>query len=202
MNPAEYRDLDGDGTGDNADNDDDGDGWLDTTEVLCRNAAGGVGDPNNAAVFPTDNETDPGADGIYGTDDDMPDVIKGDGVCNALDPDDDNDGVPDPAVYVLDANGVCTTCEDWEDHFPWDPTEQFDGNNDGKGDNANKLSLMDDISAEPLPFVAIGLVIALLVGLVARTAGGREEVDEFDDYDETEEFLDEDDEEDEEEIEA
>ena len=61
---------------------------------------------------------------------------------------------------------------------------------------------MDDISAEPLPFVAIGLVIALLVGLVARTAGGREEVDEFDDYDETEEFLDEDDEEDEEEIEA
>ena len=202
MNPAEYRDLDGDGTGDNADNDDDGDGWLDTTEVLCRNAAGGVGDPNNAAVFPTDNETDPGADGIYGTDDDMPDVIKGDGVCNALDPDDDNDGVPDPAVYVLDANGVCTTCEDWEDHFPWDPTEQFDGNNDGKGDNANKLSLMDDISAEPLPFVAIGLVIALLVGLVVRTAGGREEVDEFDDYDETEEFLDEDDEEDEEEIEA
>ena len=89
-------------------------------------------------------------------------------------------------------------CEDWEDHFPWDPTEQFDGNNDGKGDNANKLSLMDDISAEPLPFVAIGLVIALLVGLVARTAGSREEVDEFDDYDETEEFLDEDDEEDEE----
>ena len=65
MNPSEYRDLDGDGTGDNADNDDDGDGWLDTTEVLCRNAAGGVGDPNNAAVMPIDNETNVGLSLIH-----------------------------------------------------------------------------------------------------------------------------------------
>ena len=64
------------------------------------------------------------------------------------------------------------------------------------------MSIIDDISDDPVPFLGIGFVIALLVGLVARTAGGREEVDEFDDYDETEEFLDEDDEEDEEEIEA
>ena len=152
--------------------------------------------------MPIDNETNVGPDELFGTEDD---TIEGDNVCNALDPDDDNDGVPDPAVYVLDANGVCTTCEDWEDHFPWDPTEQFDGNNDGKGDNANKLSIIDDISDDPVPFLGIGFVIALLVGLVVRTAGGREEVDEFDDYDETEEFLDEEDEEDEdeeEEIEA
>ncbi len=201
MNPSENRDLDGDGVGDNQDNDDDGDGWLDTTEVLCRNAAGGVGDPNNAAVMPIDNETDPGADGVFGTEDDV--ANAGDGVCASLDPDDDNDGVPDPAVYVLDANGVCTTCEPWEDHFPWDPTEQFDGNNDGKGDNANKLSIIDDISAEPAPFVGIGFAIALLVGLVVRTAGGRgSEDDEFEDYDETEEFLEEGDEEEYEEDEA
>ena len=202
MNPAEYRDLDDDGIGDNADDDDDGDGWLDTTEVLCRNAQGGVGDPNNKDVYPIDNETDPGADGIYGTDDDDPTNIIGDGVCNALDPDDDNDGVPDPAVYVLDANGVCTSCEDWEDHFPWDPTEQFDGNDDGKGDNANSLTLMDDIKSDPMPFIGIGLVIGLLVALVARTASGRGDGDEFDEFDETEEFLDEDEEEYEEEIDA
>jgi len=195
MNPAEFRDLDGDGTGDNTDIDDDGDGWLDTTEVLCRNAQGGLGDPNNADVMPVDNETDPGADGIYGTDDDDPTTIIGDKVCNALDPDDDNDGVPDPVIYVLDADGVCTSCEDWEDHFPWDPTEQFDGNNDGKGDNANELGILDDISADPAPFVGIALVIALLVGLVARSTGGRsDEGDEFDEFDETGEFLDDDDE--------
>ena len=193
MNPAEFRDLDGDGTGDNTDIDDDGDGWLDTTEVLCRNAQGGLGDPNNADVMPVDNETDPGADGIYGTDDDDPATIIGDKVCNALDPDDDNDGVPDPAIYVLDADGVCTSCEDWEDHFPWDPTEQFDGNNDGKGDNANELGILDDITADPAPFAGIALVIALLVGLVARSTGGRsDEGDEFDEFDETGEFLDDD----------
>ena len=203
MNPAEYQDRDGDGTGDNADIDDDGDGWLDTTEILCRNALGGLGDPNNADVMPVDNETDPGADGIYGTEDDDPTTIIGDDVCNALDPDDDNDGVPDPAVYVVDANGVCTSCEDWEDHFPWDPTEQFDGNNDGKGDNANELGILDDIKADPAPFAGIALVIALLIGMVARSTGGRgDEDDEFEDFDETGEFLDEDDEEYEEEIDA
>ena len=54
-----------------------------------------------------------------------------------------------------------------------------------------------------MPFIGIGLVIALLVGLVVRTAGGRgEEFDEFEDYDETEEFIEEDDEEYEEEIDA
>ena len=199
MNPSESNDLDGDGIGDNTDNDDDGDGWLDTTELLCRNAPGGIGAPDNAAVFPTDNETHPGEDGVYGTEDDRPDEIIGDGVCNALDPDDDNDGVPDPAIYTLDENGHCYTCLDWEDHFPWDPTEQFDGNEDGKGDNANELTLMDDISDDPGPFAGIGLAIALVIGLAARAATGRsDDDDEFEDYDETEEFM----EEDEEEIEA
>ena len=194
MNPFETRDLDGDGIGDNADIDDDGDGWLDTMEVLCRNAAGGVGDPNNANVMPIDNETDPGADGVYGTDDDQPDVIVGDGICNALDPDDDGDGVPDPVDYTLNSAGVCITCEEWEDHFPWDPTEQYDGNDDGLGDNANPLSILDDIKAEPLPFIGIALVAILMLALIARTAGGgRDDDDEFDMYDETEQFLDDED---------
>ena len=193
MNPNEHRDLDGDGTGDNADIDDDGDGWLDTTELICRNALNGQGDPNNANVMPMDNETDVGPDGEYGTDDD---TVVGDGLCNAIDPDDDNDGVPDPATYVLDANGVCTSCEDWEDHFPWDPTEQYDGNNDGQGDNGNPLGIFDDISAEPAPFIGIAVVLIAVIALIARTAGGKDEdSDEFDLYDETEQFLDEEDEE-------
>ena len=61
---------------------------------------------------------------------------------------------------------------------------------------------MDDIKSDPMPFLGIALVIALLVGLVARTAGGRDDGDEFD---ETGEFLDEDEEdyeEEEEEIDA
>ena len=55
------------------------------------------------------------------------------------------------------------------------------------------LTLMDDIKSDPAPFLGIALVIALLVGLVARTAGGRDDGDEFDEFDETGEFLDEDD---------
>jgi hypothetical protein len=82
--------------------------------------------------MPIDNETDVGPDGIFGTDDD---TIVGDGLCNAIDPDDDNDGFPDPAVYTVNAVGACTSCEDWEDHFPWDPTEWSDNDMDGIGDN-------------------------------------------------------------------
>ncbi len=204
MNPNEQRDLDGDGTGDNADIDDDGDGWLDTTEVICRNA-GGYGDPNNADVEPVDNETDPGADGVYGTDDDDPTTIVGDGLCNAIDPDDDNDGIADPLEYEVNAAGVCITCESWEDHFPWDPTEQYDGNDDGLGDNANPLSLLDDISADPLPFVGIALAVVAIIALISRTRGGSDDDDEFDMYDETEQFVDDDDleeEEEEEDVEA
>jgi poly(3-hydroxybutyrate) depolymerase len=125
MDPSETNDLDGDGIGDNTDQDDDGDGWLDVTEAICA-AAGGQGDPRNADVMPVDNETDVGADGVYGTDDD---VIVGDGLCNAIDPDDDNDGYPDP----VDINNIL----DEEDAFQYDPTEWLDTDNDGVGDNAD-----------------------------------------------------------------
>jgi hypothetical protein len=205
FNPNEQNDLDGDGIGDNSDIDDDGDGWLDTTELICRNA-GGYGDPRNADVMPIDNETDVGPDGIFGTDDD---TIVGDGLCNQIDPDDDNDGFPDPAVYTVNAAGACTSCEDWEDHFPWDPTEHFDANDDGKGDAGTPLTLLDDIKAEPLPFIGIALAVLLVIVAIARSGGGKDEEDELDLYDETEQFLDDEDfedlgedEEDEEEIEA
>ena len=185
LDPSEQIDLDGDGVGDNSDQDDDGDGWLDVTETICANA-GGMGDARNANVMPIDNETSPGADGIYGTDDDMPDVIIGDGLCNAIDPDDDGDGYPDP----IDENNI----QPGEDAFKWDPTEQFDNNGDGAGDNGDPLTLLDDMKAEPAPFAGIGVGILLVGYAVTRARGGRDD-DFSEDEDFTEEFTDEDDEE-------
>ena len=181
MDPSETNDLDGDGIGDNADQDDDGDGWLDVTEAICA-AAGGQGDPRNAEVMPVDNETDFGADGVYGTDDDM---IVGDGLCNAIDPDDDGDGHPDP----VDINNIL----DEEDAFQYDPTEWDDHNSDGSGDNGVTLTLLDDIGAEPAKAAGVGIG-ALLVALgLSRMMRGSEEEDEFDDeHDYTDEFEDED----------
>jgi hypothetical protein len=185
MDPSEQIDLDGDNIGDNADQDDDGDGWLDVTEVICA-AASGQGDPRNANIMPMDNETSPGADGVYGTPDDMPDVIIGDGLCNAIDPDDDGDGYLDP----VDENNI----QAGEDAFKWDPTEQFDNNDDGLGDNGAPLGLLDDMKADPAPFAGVGIGILALAFLGNKARGGRDE-DEFgEDEDFTEEFMDEEDE--------
>ena len=199
MNPDETKDLDGDGVGDNSDADDDGDGWLDITEDLCLRGVDGIigtaddgfGNSYNANEMPVDNETiGPGMDEEYGTADD---VIQGDGICNSLDPDDDNDGVPDAAVYTLDANGVCTTCEDWEDHFQWDPSEQFDANADGAGDNGEVPSFLDNVQADTLPFAGAGIGIVAMLYLVSRQLGGKDGDEEYEEYDETEQFEDDED---------
>jgi len=116
---SEWTDTDNNGVGDNTDTDDDGDGWLDEMEITCMNA-GGIGDPKNANIQPIDNETETGPDGLYGTNDD---IISGDGLCNAIDQDDDNDGYNDE-----------------EDRFDWNPAEWFDYDLDGIGDNTD----MDD----------------------------------------------------------
>ena len=183
MNPAETNDRDGDGIGDNTDNDDDGDGWLDVTEMLCE-AAGGYGDADNGDVEPRDSEPDvdagPGEDGIWGYDADgnNDDTIVGDGICNALDPDWDNDGM-----------------ENDEDVFPWDPTEWFDSDGDGAGDNGAPLTFMDDVRADPQPFIMALIGIIALV-FVARRAMGGDDEDDFDDgTDYSGEFDDEDDDE-------
>jgi hypothetical protein len=189
MDPSEQIDLDGDGIGDNSDQDDDGDGWLDVTEVICANA-GGFGDARNANIVPLDNETDVGADEKYGTEDD---IIVGDGLCNAIDPDDDNDGYLDP----VDPNNI----QPGEDAFQWDPTEQFDNNDDGKGDNANPLTLLDDMKAEPAPFAGIGVGVLLLGYAVTRSRSGRDD-DFSEDEDFTEDFIDEEEDEEYDDIEA
>ena len=138
--------------------------------------------------MPIDNETNIGPDGIYGTEDDF---IEGDLLCNSLDPDDDNDGVPDPLSTLVD--GVCTTCEDWEDHFQWDPTEQFDANGDGKGDTANVPSFLDNVRADT--FHSQERVWASLQCSTCLQATGRkiQEDDEYEENDETEQFEDDED---------
>jgi len=69
LNPREWADQDFDGIGNNEDINDDGDGWSDLFEDLCET------DPLSPASYPLDTD--------------------GDGLCDLLDPDDDNDGVPD-----------------------------------------------------------------------------------------------------------
>ena len=180
MNPNENADLDGDGTGDNADTDDDGDGWLDVTEVVCANR-GGQGDPRNADEVPADTDWVPGPDGEMGTADD---VQQGDGLCNALDPDDDGDGYPDPQ----NPNNP----GDDEDRFPNDHTEWFDANNDGQGDNEAPITLIDKVEGEPAPYLGIVAVIAGLgYGLVTMSrnaSSGSGSEDDAADY--TEDFED------------
>jgi hypothetical protein len=101
--------------------------------------------------------------------------------------------VPAAAVYTLDSNGVCTTCEDWEDHFQWDPTEQFDANGDGRGDNSAVPTFFDNVKADTLPFAGAGIGIVAMLYLVSRQLGGKDEDDEYEEYDETEQFNDDED---------
>jgi hypothetical protein len=178
-NPNEQNDLDGDGIGDNSDPDDDGDGWLDITELICLRGLDGVantaddgyGDPMSSSVTPVDNESTESMQG------------GPDGLCNSIDPDDDGDGYPDP----LDSDNI----QAHEDAFKWDHTEWHDANNDGMGDVGTPLTFMDDIKADPQPFIGALIGIIALVAIARRTMGGDE--DEFDDEaDFTEEFLDDD----------
>ncbi|MDX1810736.1 MAG: thrombospondin type 3 repeat-containing protein, partial [Gammaproteobacteria bacterium] len=126
-NVAEWKDTDGDGTGDNSDTDIDGDGVL-----------------NAADKYPTFAGADSDTDG-----DGVPDVVyvlDGSGARTATvntdlsDDDDDNDG-------VLDVNEA-TGCElkrdcdgdkrlDGKDAFPSDANEWIDTDGDGTGNNAD-----------------------------------------------------------------
>ncbi|MDA8658167.1 Ig-like domain-containing protein [Flavobacteriaceae bacterium] len=141
LDPNESRDTDGDGIGDNADSDDDNDGYSDITENL------GGSNSKDPSSIPDDQDNDFLSDAqeeILGCDPDNPDSdgdglidgrdpnplggdnssdpndFDGDGIPNAIDPDDDNDGVPDS-----------------KDRFPLDPNESRDLDNDGIGDNSD-----------------------------------------------------------------
>jgi hypothetical protein len=178
MDPSETVDTDGDGIGDNSDMDDDGDGWLDITEMICAQN-GGQGDPMVSSQMPMDSDWNPGADGEHGTEDDF---AEGDGICDAVDPDTDGDGYPNPA----NPNDV----QPWEDNFPTDNTEWYDANNDGLGDNGVQPTILDDISSDPVPFIGVLVgIVALGVGLT-RLATGSKGDDNVGDDDYTDEFED------------
>ena len=164
FDPIESSDNDNDGIGDIADLDDDDDGWLDVTELVCA-ARGGSGDPNTKSETPEDSDYNLGPDGEPGTGDE---IAAPDGLCDAMDPDRDGDGYPNP----VDPNNPTGD----EDRFPDDHMEWYDANGDGKGDNANPVTLLDNVEADPGPYVGILAGIAGLGYLVvemSRRAGGK-----------------------------
>ena len=115
--PAEFRDTDQDGIGNNADEDDDGDGVVDSEDDFPLDADLQSAEDQDNDGWPTEQDPDDNDDTNPGTafvDTD------GDGVGDATDEDDDNDGV-----------------EDSEDAFPLDATEASDLDEDGIGDNAD-----------------------------------------------------------------
>ena len=153
---------------------DDGDGWLDSSEIACSNAGGG-GNKDVASDTPSDHD--------------------GDGICDANDPDDDNDGYPDPACVNTGLGSASTLtyvecAEDDEDRFPRDSTEWFDANEDELGDNANPITLIDKVSYDPAPYLgivaAIGAAGYCLLQMNRNAGKGAE--DEAEDY--TEDFED------------
>ena len=159
--------------GDNTDMDDDDDGWLDTTETVCRNM-GGFGDPDSAAVTPAD--------------------LDNDRVCDALDQDRDGDGVPNP-----ERRGTDRQLRDpaLGGRLPRHASEQFDANCDGNG-NAVPLTLRDDFDADPTPFIGAGagaLALVAGLGLAMRSRGGGGDEDYLDETEDFEEEEDEDEEE-------
>jgi hypothetical protein len=173
-NPLEHEDTDGDGIGDNADTDDDGDGWLDAQEVACA-YAGGSGNPDASSDTPMD--------------------LDNDGICDAVDTDDDGDGYPDPECVNTGIGSPsqvefveCAVGD--EDRFPRDNAEWYDANEDKKGDNANPVTLIDQVMFDPTPYIGIAVAIgAAGYGLLQmnRNAGEGSE-DEAEDY--TEDFED------------
>ena len=141
--------------------------------MICANL-GGLGDPRVASEMPADSDwNDDDGDGVW--------IQQGDGICDAKD--DDGDGYPDP----LNPNNPTGD----EDRYPNDHTEWFDANNDGQGDNAVPTTLIDDVNADPAPYVGILVVVgAMGYGLVqmSRRAGGESEYEGEDYTEEFEEF--------------
>ena len=125
LDASEQVDTDGDRIGDNVDEDDDNDSHLDEDDAF----------PLNSMEWEDHDE---------------------DGVGNNEDEDDDNDGLSDkdeekagtdPLIEDFDEDGV----KDGEDDFPTDPSEQYDYDEDGLGDNVDEDDDNDGLLDEDDP---------------------------------------------------
>ncbi len=167
-------DFDGDWICDNLDDDDDNDLVLDFDDAFPKDPTetkdtdgDGIGDGSD-----TDDDGDGWADSaevvcqtspISATEE--PSDFDGDGTCDLIDPDDDNDG-----------------WADYQDAFPFDSLEWEDRNSDGLGDNANPLTIMDNMRLNPgVSVIAVGSVAAMLSGTLAFFFGRSRLKVQFDD---------------------
>ncbi|PCJ32700.1 MAG: hypothetical protein COA99_16275, partial [Moraxellaceae bacterium] len=117
LDNTETTDTDGDGVGNNADADDDGDGVDDGADDFPLDSTRSNATDVDSDGWPTEQDPNDNDDSIPG----VPFVdTDGDGVGDATDDDDDNDGVADS-----------------DDAFPTNSSEQKDQDNDGTGDNAD-----------------------------------------------------------------
>ena len=179
LDPEEWLDSDEDGVGDNSDVfptddsewlDSDGDGVGDNSDVFPNNPdettdtdGDGVGD--NSDVFPDDllEWIDTDADGRGDNSDAFPNDphettdTDGDGVG------DNSDVFPTDDAEWLDSDG--DGVGDNSDMFPNNEFEWSDTDGDGVGDNLDFYPFDSEKWKEDPPYLVIGIVVGLLVGL-------------------------------------
>lgn len=175
LDPTEWDDTDGDGTGNNRDPDDDNDGVPDAEDAFPLDPTESVDSDMDGIGNNADPDDD--NDGVMDDADRFPfDPTESadfdrDGIGNNADPDDDNDGVNDSddafprnknESLDTDSDGVGNNADDDDDNdgvldgndaFPLDPAESQDSDNDGIGDNADtdgdNDGVDDDVDAFP-----------------------------------------------------
>ena len=128
--PNEQYDLDGDGTGDNADTDDDGDTYLDTQDEFPTDGTEWAdADKDNIG----DNaDLDDDNDGVNDTDDEHPNDDTRAGDSDGDGTDDLYDEFPDDPERVGDSDG--DGVDSATDEYPGDPTRAGDSDGDGVDD--------------------------------------------------------------------
>ncbi len=135
-NPNQPVDTDNDGAADFRETDSDGDGVSDTEEAGL-SSGNNNGDNNN------------GGNGNNNTDNSGPDT-DGDGIADRIDLDDDNDGIPDTAEGLIDADGDGVA-------DPQSRDTDGDGTPDGYDLDSDNDGLLDNREAHPNFSVISGL---------------------------------------------
>lgn len=149
------QDTDRDGTPNSSDPDDDNDGVLDEEDEFPTDRdeskdSDGDGKGNN-------EDTDDDNDGTLDTDDQLPEDpnytkdLDGDGIADEIDEDIDGEGLLNSEETTIGTDQRNTDTDgdmknDKEDPFPLDPTEWFDVDGDGSGDNSDT-----DIDGDSIP---------------------------------------------------